>query len=63
MHLRTWKQAIPFGKTKHTDAAFIYRCANMCKIVHSVVCLYTDKKENKVFRVNKEIQIGAAAKS
>ncbi len=50
-----------FGKTMHTEAAFT--CLNMCKIVHSVVCLYTNKKEKKIFLICKEIQNGAVAKS
>jgi hypothetical protein len=35
----------------------------MCKIVHSSVCLYTDKKESKIFLIYKEIQNGALGKS
>ncbi len=52
-----------FGKTRHTEASFIYRCVNMCKIVHSVVCLYTNNKEKKILLICEEIQNGAVAKS
>jgi hypothetical protein len=57
LYLRTWKQAIHFGKTKHTEAAFIYRRANMCKILHSAVCHYTDKKEIKISSIIRKFRM------
>jgi hypothetical protein len=54
---------VAFSKGSSVLASISFMTSGICKISRVLKRIYTDKKENEIFLIYKEIQMGAVAKS